>query len=274
MNSQIKASVIISVYKNVDALNLILNSLENQTYKNFEVLVSEDGESNEMNSFFKVSNWSFDLKHLTQIDEGWQKNKALNNAIRMAKGDWLIFIDGDCVLHPRFIEFHMKLSNPNHIVGGKRIKLDEETSKEILDGNLDFKYFNIKIIKRFFKIKNNGGRYIEEGFFINPNGFLGFIPKLRPVKALLGSNMSFHKDAIKKNNGFDEDYTKPATGEDADLLWRFLGLGYKLVSVRNLAVQYHLYHKENWNNQEDNLKLMKSKMSKNMYICNNGLIKK
>ena len=38
-----KVSVIIAVYKDVEALELIIESLKNQTYKNFEVIIAEDG---------------------------------------------------------------------------------------------------------------------------------------------------------------------------------------------------------------------------------------
>lgn len=43
-----KASVIISVYKNVDALRLVLDSLRYQTEKDFEIIISEDGNSDIM----------------------------------------------------------------------------------------------------------------------------------------------------------------------------------------------------------------------------------
>ena len=99
-----KASLIISVYDNIPFLRAVLDSLAYQTETNFEVIISEDAEHAELAQF--VSSYPFrnDYQHLTQPDEGWRKEKALNNAIRAAKSDYLIFIDGDCVLHPRFIE--------------------------------------------------------------------------------------------------------------------------------------------------------------------------
>ena len=86
--------------------------------------------------------------------------------------------------------------------------------------------------------------------------------------------MSFSKKAILAISGFDENYVLPAIGEDIDLSWRFIQAGFKHKSVRNLAVQYHLYHKENWVNQDENLSKMLEKQSRKEYICKNGLIKK
>ena len=85
--------------------------------------------------------------------------------------------------------------------------------------------------------------------------------------------MSFYRADIEAINGFDEDYTLPAIGEDIDLTWRFKGLGYPLISLRNLAVQYHLYHRENWTDQSKNLQLMEHKMGLRQYVCQNGLRK-
>ncbi|RIW17041.1 glycosyltransferase [Algoriphagus lacus] len=270
---RIQASLIISVYKNTKFLEAVLRSLEHQTWKNFEVIISEDGNSTEMREFISTRKFPFPLQHLTQEDLGWRKNKALNRAIQSAKSDWLVFIDGDCVLHPRFMEFHWTLADDKSILAGKRIKLDPETSDRLLSGELSLENMNSEIRKRASFIKKNGGAFVEEGIFIDPKGFLGFLTRLRKMKHLKGCNMSFHRHAIEAINGFDEDYTKPAVGEDADLLWRFEGMGYRLKSVRNLAVQYHLYHKESWTDQEENLALMRKNQEAHRFFCKNGLQK-
>lgn len=268
-----KASLIISVYKNTRFLKAVLDSVAQQTWREFEVIISEDGESEEMRQFLDSNSFDFSITHLTQEDVGWRKNQALNRAILAAKADWLVFIDGDCVLHPRFMEFHWKLRGENMILAGKRIKLDEETSQLLLNGQVKLEEMNALIRKRSGAIKKNGGGFVEEGIFIDPKGLLGFIPKLRKMRHLKGCNMSFHRDAILAINGFDEDYIKPAVGEDADLLWRFQGLGYELKSLRNLAVQYHLYHKESWTDQEENLAIMRKNQAERRFVCKNGIKK-
>jgi cellulose synthase/poly-beta-1,6-N-acetylglucosamine synthase-like glycosyltransferase len=268
-----QASLIISVYKNTSFLKAVLDSLTLQTWMDFEVIISEDGESEEMRQFLKDYSVDFPLLHLTQKDIGWRKNQALNRAILAAQTDWLVFIDGDCVLHPRFMEFHWKLRDKKVILAGKRIKLDADTSQLLLLGQVELKEMNALIRKRSGLIKKNGGGFVEEGIFIDPKGLLGFIPKLRKMKHLKGCNMSFHRDAILAINGFDEEYIKPAVGEDADLLWRFQGLGYQLKSLRNLAVQYHLYHKESWTDQEENLAIMKKNQAEGRFVCKNGIKK-
>ena len=268
------ASLIISVYNNTEFLRGVLDSVKIQTDQRFEVIISEDGEHEEMKRFLEDYDYDVKIQHLTQEDKGWRKNRALNRAALTAKTDHLIFIDGDCVLHPRFIEFHIKHFHPNYILAGKRIKLDEKTSKWLLSDERNIFKMPTYLKKNIIRLKKRGADFIEEGFFLDPHSLWGFIPKLRTMSNLKGCNMSFSKKALLTINGFDEDYVLPAIGEDIDLQWRFEGMGYKLKSLRNLAVQFHLHHKENWIDQKENIALMKQKQLLKQYYCLNGIEKK
>jgi cellulose synthase/poly-beta-1,6-N-acetylglucosamine synthase-like glycosyltransferase len=269
----VKVSLIISVYKNVRDLEVVLEGLKFQTFNDFEIVVSEDGESEGMQSFLERYRHPNNIVHLTQPDVGWRKNQALNNAIRKSSGDYLVFIDGDCVLHHKFMENHVRYADKKHIVAGKRLKLGPVSSDNLRSNIGRLIEFETKVVQQARAERKNGARFFEEGYYFSPDGILGFIPKLRRMSQLKGCNMSFHREAIEKINGFDEDYILPAIGEDIDLTWRFKGMGYSLFSVRNLAVQYHLYHKENWTDQSVNLQIMEKKMERSEFICKNGINK-
>lgn len=266
-----KASVIISIYSNVSALQAVLDSLKLQTEKDFEIIISEDAEHEHVKTFCQTYSFENDYQHLTQADKGWRKNRALNNAIRAAKSDWLIFVDGDCVLHPRFVEQHLALSGNHNIVAGKRVKLSEALSKLLQEDVSNYKFIEKELIKGLLTGRKKGNAFLEEGIFISPGSLLGFIPSIRKMHQLKGCNMSFSKSAIEAINGFDEEYILPAIGEDIDLTWRFEAAGYRLVSARNLAVQYHLWHKENWSDQSENILIMERKKKNNEYYCLHGL---
>ncbi len=268
-----KATIIVSVYDNVDFLKLILDSLKQQSIQSFEIIISEDGNNPKMKEFIETYSFSNDYKHLTLEDIGWRKNTALNNAIRNASGEWLIFIDGDCVLHPRFVEMHLRYAKDNVILSGRRVKLDEKSSKELQEKSPEsIRKMQYSILKKLFFGKGDV-LYIEEGFFVSPKSLLFFIPKLRKFNYLLGCNMSFSKKAIYSINGFDETYINPSVGEDTDIAWRFKALGYKMKSLRNLAVQYHLYHPKNWTTNKENKDKMLLNQKQNKYFCEQGLVK-
>lgn len=266
-----KASLIISVYKNITFLKAVLDSLMYQTEKDFEVIISEDGNDSGMKDF--IANYPFTQthQHIYQEDTGWRKNRCLNNSIKSAKTDWLIFIDGDCVLHERFIEMHVRFAQNDAILAGKRIKLDGPTSLFLLEKSSNI--YNIQAILRSKLLFNKGNiTFLEDGIFISPKSLLSFIPRLRKNNKLLGCNMSFSKKAIYAINGFDEDYVLPAFGEDRDLSWRFRAAGYNHVSLRNLAIVYHLDHPASWIDQEENLKKHREKLNRNEFVCKNGLV--
>ncbi|MDD4728714.1 MAG: glycosyltransferase [Dysgonamonadaceae bacterium] len=267
-----KASLIISVYKNVPFLKAVLDSLKFQTVKDFEIIISEDGNDIKMKSF--IENYPFEqpYQHIWQEDLGWRKNKCLNNAIKAAKADWLIFIDGDCILHERFIEMHLLYAKEDVILAGKRVKLDEPSSLFLLENSSHLLRMQQKLKRKLIFGKGETA-FLEEGFFISPKGFLWFIPRFRRNNRLLGCNMSFSKKAIYAINGFDEDYILPAVGEDADLTWRFKAVGYHLFSLRNLAIVYHLNHPTSWISQDENLIKYHDKINKNEFVCKNGLLK-
>lgn len=255
-----KATIIISVYKNVEALNLILESLRLQTCQDFDIIISEDGEDVDMQKFVVSYDWFCPYQHLTQPDEGWRKNRALNRAVVAAKNEWLIFIDGDCVLHPRFVEMHLHYAAPNRILLGKRVKLSSIVSQKMLGGDISYP-------SKWWRLFNKGCRYADEGIFVS----ICLNKQLRSTRHLTGCNMSFSREAIISINGFDEEYVKPAVGEDADIDWRFRAKGYEFVSVRNRAIVYHLYHKESWSNQDENLDIMHRNQQNNQVFCSKGI---
>lgn len=266
-----KVSLIISVYKNTKDLKVVLDALAYQTVVADEVIVSEDGDSEEMRSFIKNYTSNLNIVHLTQPDLGWQKNKALNNAIKKSRNPYLIFIDGDCVLHHRFIENHIAFAEGDKILAGKRVKLGPVFSEKLRSANL--LEFEQRLVLNTFAIFKDGVKFFEEAFYFKPNSFLGKLAKKRTIVWIKGCNFSCYKDALIAINGFDEDYNLPAIGEDIDLVWRFAGLGYHLKSVRNFAVQYHLHHKENWTSQEENIAIMEAKQKDKTFVCENGLQK-
>ena len=167
---------------------------------------------------------------------------------------------------------HARYANENEILAGKRVKLDSKISLYLETNSPDSITKMQEILSRRLLFRKGKIKFIEESVFISPDGLLKFIPEMRKARRLLGCNMSFSKKAIYVINGFDEDYVLPAVGEDTDLAWRFCAAGFQLKSVRNLAVQYHLYHKENWVDRTININRMLSKQQENKYICQNGLI--
>jgi GT2 family glycosyltransferase len=268
-------TIIISVYKNTQALEIVLDSLAHQSVMPDEIIISEDGNSNEMKEF--VSSLSYtNIIHLTQEDDGWQKAVALNNSIRTSKGDYLIFIDGDVVPHKRFIEGHLACSEKRKVCCGKRSELGEGITKKIYNHELNIDKLTSSYIRQINTLHKDGIRHYEEGFYISPKNIVHkLFLKDRHVRYIIGCNFSCYKEDIESINGFDEDYKYPAIGEDIDLGWRFRGLNIDLKSCRNIANVYHLWHKKNFGSEagEINNKILEKNFAQNRFVCLNGLNK-
>jgi len=277
----VRVSLIIAVYKDVEALELIFDSLAHQSYKNFEVVVAEDGECVEMRESVIAARgrYDFEIAHTTQEDLGVRKSKSQNNAIRASSGEYLIFIDGDCLLYSHFIENHLLLSAEKHIVTGRRVNVGPKYSEMLRQRAIDALYLEKNFMRKYFDIKEDAKeeRHSEEGFEIKPMGIIHtLMRKLRKKEfPLLGCNISFYKNAIVEINGFDEGLKNSAMASDTDLEWRFKGLGYSIVSARYIANEFHLYHKRSPNDYDRGLDLQMMQNRENkLYRCLDGLEKR
>ena len=273
-----KVSVIVAVYKDIQALEIIFDSLLNQTYKDFEIVVAEDGNSKEMTEFIKESKeiYTFSIIHTTQKDNGVQKSKSQNNGIKASLGEYLIFIDGDCILYSDFIKNHLSLSSKNNIVTGRRVNVGPKYSQQLRDKTISPLWLENNFINKYLDIKEDAKyeRHSEEGFKIKPNGLIHKLMRNLRKKEfpLLGCNMSFYKSTMLEINGFDEGLGNSAMASDTDLTWRFKGIGCKVISARFVANQFHLYHKRNSDDYDRGLdKQMLKNQKNNRFRCDDGI---
>lgn len=253
-----KASLIISVYNDVDSLKAVLKTVVHQTEKDIEIIISQDGDSNCFDELLQSYQQQLHIHHIQQPDEGFLKNRMLNRAVQLANSDTLIFIDGDCILHPCFVAQYVKHIRPNRLCMGRRIDLDAKTTKNIKAGQL--------LPSRFQMVRNKTTR-IEEGFYL---------PFIHTKKSrCLGCNMGWHRSDLIRLNGFDEDYTFPGYGEDTDMEFRAKQAGMEFFAMRFKAIQFHLDHsRPNRENQVSKSQLLfESKKNRTDFRCCNGIEK-
>lgn len=258
-------SIIISYYKALDNLRLILASLNVQSAKEFEVIISEDDNNQETVNFLvnNKENYNFNIQHIFQTEDlGFRKNMMLNKAIQSAKSEMLIFIDGDCIPHKHFAKEYIKLKNSDSILVGRRVMLGKKTSAQI-KRNSSIKNLNI------FSLLFSDSTKIKDAIY-SPH-----IKLTNKVRGLVGCNWGIKKHHLLAINGYDEDYITAGVGEDNDIEWRLEEYGLKKRSMKNKAIVYHLYHEASYS--EDiifaNIELWKSKQKKGHIKCLNGIEK-
>lgn len=244
-----KITVIIAVYNKPDVLELCLEAYRQQNFsneegQNFEILMADDGSQPEIEKIFQKfsKDVPFACTYLYQEDTGWGKIRMLNWAILEAQSDFLIFTDGDCIPHPRFIQAHYEGQKEKTVLCGRRVDLMEEISQkltleDIKNGKLNSPFW---ILRNMIENKMDFG---EQGLYF-PSWLSGLMDPFskHATPTLLGSNFSIHKKWLREVNGFDESYQSPGLGEDTDIERRFHLCGLKLKWITHRAIQYHVWH--------------------------------
>jgi glycosyltransferase involved in cell wall biosynthesis len=258
-----KLSVIITLYKNIPFLDMILAGLREQTYTDFEVIIAEDDDAPATLEFIKdrSARVPYPLRHISQQDLGFRKNEILNKAVIAAKGEFLVFLDGDCNPHRSFLKEYARQAREGVLFAGRRLLMSERLTRKLLATK------NLKYLSLFYQARY-GSKRLEDGLY------LPFYNKGRS-NGLMGCNWAIFKKHLVAINGFDEDYVSYGVGEDVDIEWRLLHDGIKLQSTKHRTIVYHLYHKPMSDDELNNPNyiLMKAKQELGSAWCANGLDK-
>jgi len=114
-------SVIVTTYNRARVLGLCLEALARQTVRDFEVVITDDGSSDDTIGIVDSYSDRFpELKYVWQQDRGFRLCAARNNGIAISRGEAMVFIDCDILLGPSAIAAYTKLykENPDRAIGG------------------------------------------------------------------------------------------------------------------------------------------------------------
>lgn len=258
MSSQINSSIIISTYNQPDYLQLILKSLATQEkidYTQHEVIIADDGSKNDTAEIIHKfqENYPCTLKHIWHPDDGFRKAMILNKAAIAATGDYLIFIDGDCIVGKDFVANQLNLAEPGYYVAGDRVLLSQQYTQEIIHHHIDlqristFNWFKLYLRKSSNKLlhclrlgSNGKWRKLRQKNWRYPKG----------------CNIAVWKSDYIAVNGYDEIFVGWGH-EDTDFFIRLIHNRIFIKNGRFSAPVYHLWHKFSpRDNEQENLKKM------------------
>ena len=255
-----RTSIIIAIYKDLDALKLIIDSLRIQNHPNLEIIIAEDNNSIETSDYVK-SITDLDVIHTAQTDTGIRKARSQNNAILESTGDYLIFIDGDCVPYSNFISSHLYLAQRGYVLTGRRVNIGAKMSRKIREGRIKPNELEKHYLLHIPELLLDKATHIIQGIYVPPHSWLynKIIAKRKKNNPnILGCNFSCFKGDLLKINGFDESYGETSVPDDTDIQWRLETIGLKTKSCKLAANLFHLYHTPR--KKEVNLKVMHEKM--------------
>lgn len=190
-------SIIIPTYNRLEKISKALASIDKIDFDvdDFEVIVVDDGSTDGTEKY--ISNLKNKIKY--KITYIYQKNSgpsaARNKGIRIAKGNYVLIIDSDCMVDKNILKQYIKYL-PDDSLGGIGGNILPE-GEDILSSYLDYT-----------------GAW-RPG---NRNGEINYI---------VTANALFIKKVIEEVGFFDEDFRQPG-GEDPEICERIIKKGYKL----------------------------------------------
>lgn len=235
-------SLVIAVYNKPEVLRLVLLTCARQTFRDFEIIVADDGSGPAIAETIETAQKELGLKirHLWHADNGWQKNIMLNNAIREAATDYIVFIDGDCLLHHQFMADHLSEQAAGYALCGRRVEMGSRWARKLDDAFIRSGKYERFGLQDIWEGLTGKSQRVEDALRITNRSLASLLHGNEA--RMLGSNFSIRKSDIEKINGFDELYKTPGCGEDSDVQYRLELVGIKCKSIRHKAIQYHVYH--------------------------------
>jgi len=258
-----KSSLIISTYNWPEALELVLKSVVNQKEMPDEVLIADDGSTNDTKQVIDrfIKDFPIPLIHVWQEDNGFQKSIILNKAIAKATGDYIIQADGDCILHRFFVKDHLAFAEEQTYLFGSRVTIKKSHLETLFSKQQTrFNAFSKGIKKRTRAI------YIPlfSSFYGKRNTFSN---KFR------GCNTSYFKTDFIAVNGYNEDF-KGWGREDSELALRFHNYGLQARRIRYRGIVFHIYHLEKSKSRlEINNDIELNTINNKLVWCQNGIDK-
>ena len=232
-------SVIISTYNSVEWLKKVIWGYNTQTYRNFEMVIADDGSRQETFDLIEELKKEvfYPIIHVWHEDNGFQKSQILNKAILACTTDYIMMSDGDCIPRTDFVEQHIKFREEGYFLSGGYHKLPLELSQNISKEDIySGKCFDVSWLKK------NGMKASFKNNKVSATGLkssiLNFLTPTTP--SWNGHNASGWKKDILAINGFDQ--RMQYGGQDRELGERLVNYGIKPKQIRYSTTCLHLDH--------------------------------
>ncbi len=237
-------SVIIPTYNRAGLLRRTLESLTRQSLPaaDFEVLVVDDGSSDDTAAVAESFRGRLELRYFFQPDEGWRVAQARNVGIAHAAGPVCVMVDSGVVLHSGCLQAHLdshqQADGPVAVVGYVYGWGREGAEAEELVRTLDFGDPDAGV-----ELMRRTGRWgdVREAFYAKHGEDFGGLPA--PWIVYWTCNVSAPTDRLRAVGGFDEQI-RSWGGEDIDLGYRLYLDGARFL-LNRAASAVHYPHPKN-----------------------------
>lgn len=242
-----KISFIVLTYNRADALLAVLRALAAQCGAGHEVVIADDGSRPDQVQmlFSQCPVFKCPVRHVWHPDTGFTAAQARNLGARHAQGDYLVFLDGDCVPGRGFVAQHTRLAEAGCFVNGSRVLLSETFTARVLERQIDLPACAASF---WLQARWRGDCNKLSHLLVWPWRLLRVRQGFQ-WRGIRSCNFGLWRDDFVKVNGFDETF-EGWGHEDADLVLRLSHLGLRRKNGFMATEVFHLWHRENRRDQE------------------------
>lgn len=234
-------SVVITTHNRPDALEAVVQACFAQDDKKFELIIADDGSTANTRECIERlrAQAPVPLKHVWQPDQGFRAAMVRNRGTLAAQGDYIVFLDGDCIPQRDFIARHRKLAQPGHLVSGSRILLSPGLTARVLARQADLAAMALpdKLRYRLAGDVNKLAQLLVRW----PD--LGRARRRFSWRRIKGCNLGVWRADLERVNGFDELFCGWGY-EDSDLVVRLYHAGIMRKDGAYATEVFHLWHSE------------------------------
>ena len=209
--------------------------------------------------------------HIWHEDRGFRLAAIRNLGVSAAKGDYLIFLDDDCLVRKDFVAQHRRLSGKGWFISGKRVNLSESFSKRYMTEKLSIQDWSP--LKWLLPKLRGDINKVSLLFPIFPEKLLLRQRKNSSLGAR-GCNLSMFSEDFYAVNGFDEAFHNWGF-EDTELVTRLLNSGIKHKRIRYSVLVFHLWHssRQSDNGSIENKRLLDKTIKEHRIYTPQGIIR-
>ena len=240
-------SVVITTYNRPDALTAVVEALFAQSDKQFEIVIADDGSKEATRDCVDAlkARSPVPLQHVWQPDDGFRAAMARNRGTLAARGDYIVFLDGDCVPQRDFIAQHRKLAKRGFLVSGSRVLLSPALTERILTEHID-----LPATGALEQLKNRLRGDVNKVLQVLvrwPD--LGRESRRFTWRRIKSCNLGVWRSDLDMVDGFDESFLGWGH-EDSDLVVRLFNGGVMRKDGAFATEVFHLWHREAKRDQE------------------------
>ncbi|WP_016953293.1 glycosyltransferase family A protein [Anabaena sp. PCC 7108] len=201
-------SVVIPVFNRVDMIKSTIDSIFNQNFDNYEVIVVDDGSTD--HTIDALAQYGNNIKILQQKNQG--PGKARNMAIQIAQGEYIAFLDSDDIWFPWTLEVYaavIRETNKPAFLAGKAIFFSDENELNVVQGSQ-----------------------------LNYTAYKDLLLSNKNANSFLTSSVTVRRDILQEVGGFTDKWIN---SEDNDL-WLRLGTATGFIYINSPFVLAYRQH--------------------------------